>query len=128
VSANATSAIPAIGCSSKLSTKLATIDASEGLGSSPSVSDSEDHETKKAPKIQGFDDICRLISSLGITEVMDEIGLDKAAFSLENKHIPEELAQKLARFEIESLWTTQSDRDRLTLFAVAASLAKRSTV
>jgi hypothetical protein len=69
-----------------------------------------------------------LISSLGITEIVDEIGLDKVALSLENKHIPEELAQKLARFEIESLWTTQSDRDRLTLFAVAASLAKRSTV
>jgi hypothetical protein len=55
---------------------------------------------------------------------VDDTGLDKVALSLENKHIPEELA----RFDIESLWTTQSDRDRLTLFAVAASLAKRSTV
>jgi hypothetical protein len=69
-----------------------------------------------------------LISSLGITEVVDEIGLDKAAFYLGNMPIPQELAQKLARFEIESLWKTQSDKDRLKLFAVAASLAKRSTV
>ena len=128
MSANATSAVPAICCSNTLSPTLATIHASERLETSPSVSDGEDIETKKAPKIQGSDDICRLISSLGITEIVDEIGLDKVALSLENKHIPEELAQKLARFEIESLWTTQSDRDRLTLFAVAASLAKRSTV
>ena len=33
---------------------------------------------------------------------MDEIGLDKAALSLGNMPIPHELAQKLARFDIES--------------------------
>ena len=62
--------------SPKLATKLATIDVSEGLESSPSVSDSEDHETKKAPIIQGFDDICRLMSSLGISIGVDDIGLE----------------------------------------------------
>jgi len=56
---------------------------------------------------------------------VDDIGLDKVALSLENKPISEELAQKLARFDIESLWTTQSDRDRLTLFAVAAAIGER---
>jgi hypothetical protein len=55
---------------------------------------------------------------------VDDIGLDKVALSLGNMPIPHELA----RFDIESLWKTQSDRDRLKLFAVAASLAKRSTV
>ena len=62
--------------SPKLATKLATIDVSEGLETSPSVSDSEDHETKKAPIIQGFDDICRLMSSLGISIEVDDIGLE----------------------------------------------------
>ena len=62
--------------SPKLATKLATMPVSEGLESSPSVSDSGDHETKKAPKIQGFDDICRLMSSLGISLGVDDIGLE----------------------------------------------------
>ena len=61
--------------SQKLATKLATIDVLEGLESSPTVSDSEDQETKKAPIIQGFDEICRLMSSLGIL-TMDDIGLE----------------------------------------------------
>ncbi len=62
--------------SPKLATKLATMPVSEGLESSPSVSDSEGQETKKAPKIQGFDDICRLMSSLGICVTVDDIGLE----------------------------------------------------
>ncbi len=62
--------------SPKLATKLATIDVSEGLGSSPSVSGGEDTETKKAPIIQGFDEICRLMSSLGICVPVDDIGLE----------------------------------------------------
>jgi hypothetical protein len=57
-------------------------------------------------------------------QLVDDIGLDKAAFSLGNLPIPQELATKLATIDIESLWKTRSDRDRLTLFAVAASLAK----
>jgi hypothetical protein len=32
--------------------------------------------TKKAPNIQGFDEICRLMSSLGITAIVDDIGLE----------------------------------------------------
>jgi hypothetical protein len=62
--------------SQKLATKLATIDVSEGLESSHTVSGSEDHETKKAPIIQGFDEICRLMSSLGISIGVDDIGLE----------------------------------------------------
>ena len=59
-----------------LATKLAQMPVSEGLESSPNVSDSEDQETKKAPIIQGFDDICRLMSSLGISIGVDDIGLE----------------------------------------------------
>jgi hypothetical protein len=66
--------------SPKLATKLATIDVSEGFETSPSVSDSEDHETKKAPKIQGFDEICRLMSSLGICVTVDDIGPEMDRF------------------------------------------------
>ncbi len=62
--------------SPKLAQKLAQMPVSEGLESSPSVSDSEDQETKKAPIIQGFDDICRLMSSLGISIGVDDIGLE----------------------------------------------------
>ena len=62
--------------SPKLAQKLAQMPVSEGLESSRSVSDSEDDETKKAPIIQGFDEICRLMSSLGITAIVDDIGLE----------------------------------------------------
>ena len=62
--------------SPKLAQKLAQLPVSEGLESSPSVSDSGDHETKKAPIIQGFDEICRLMSSLGISLGVDDIGLE----------------------------------------------------
>jgi hypothetical protein len=62
--------------SPKLATKLAQMPVSEGLESSLTVSDSEDQETKKAPIIQGFDDICRLMSSLGISIGVDDIGLE----------------------------------------------------
>jgi hypothetical protein len=108
----------------KLAQKLATMPVSEGLESSPSVSESNDQETKKAPIIQGFDDICRLMSSLGISIGVDDIGLDMSSLPLGKSSILQELATKLATIDIESLWKTQSDRDRLTLFAVAASLAK----
>ena len=62
--------------SQKLATKLATMPVPEGLESSLTVSDSKDQETKKAPIIQGFDDICRLMSSLGISIGVDDIGLE----------------------------------------------------
>jgi len=62
--------------SPKLAQKLAQSTVSEGLESSPSVSESEDHETKKAPKNQGFNAICRLMSSLGISIGVDDIGLE----------------------------------------------------
>lgn len=110
--------------SPKLAQKLAQMPVSEGLESSPNVSDSEDQETKKAPIIQGFDDICRLMSSLGISIGVDDIGLDMSSLSLGKSSILQELAQKLAQFDIKSLWKTLGDSDRLTLFAVAASLAK----
>ena len=60
----------------KLATKVATGAVSEGLQSSLDVSGAIGVETKKAPSIQGFDAICRLMSSLGETAQVDDIGLE----------------------------------------------------
>ena len=76
--------------SPKLAQKLAQLPVSEGLESSPSVSDSKDHETKKAPIIQGFDEICRLMSSLGISIAMDDIGLEKVRNPQRKPYFPAE--------------------------------------
>ena len=51
--------------STKVSTKVSTNAVSEGLPSSLNVSLAIGAETKKAHEIQGFDAICRLMSSLG---------------------------------------------------------------
>jgi hypothetical protein len=62
-----------------------------------------------------------------MVQQVDDIGLDMSSLSLEKSSILQELATKLATIDIESLWKTRSDRDRLTLFAVAASLAKAAS-
>ena len=64
--------------SPKLAQKLAQSNVSEGLLSSLSVSEATGVETKKAPIIQGFDAICRLMSSLGDSALVDDTGLEPA--------------------------------------------------
>jgi len=63
--------------SPKLAQKLAQSNVSEGLLSSLSVSEATGVETKKAPIIQGFDAICRLMSSLGDSALVDDTGLER---------------------------------------------------
>ncbi len=60
----------------KLAQKVAHEDVSEGLQSSVNVSEASGVDTKKALIIQGFDAICRLMSSLGEMTGMDDIGLE----------------------------------------------------
>ena len=69
----------------------------------------------------------RIEKILLMVQQVDDIGLDMSSLSLEKSSILQELATKLATIDIESLWKTRSDRDRLTLFAVAASLAKAAS-
>ncbi len=61
----------------KLSTKVSTEAVSEGLRSSLNVSEAIGVDKKKAPIIQGFDAIYRLMSSLGEVMTMDDIGLEQ---------------------------------------------------
>ena len=64
------------GISEKLATKLAQSPVSEGLKASLPVSRAGDRQTKKAPEIQGFDDICRLLSLDDEPFKIGDIGLE----------------------------------------------------
>ena len=57
---------------------------------------------------------------------MDDIGLDKAAFSLGNMPIPQELATKLATIDIESLWKTLGDKERIEAVLFLKQLRERA--
>jgi len=66
----------------KLAQKVAHKDVSEGLLSSLSVSEARGAETKKAPIIQGFDAICRLMALLDADLQVGEKGLEPPTSTL----------------------------------------------
>ena len=57
---------------------------------------------------------------------MDDIGLEKAAFSLGNMPIARELATKLATIDIKSLWKTLGDKERIEAVLFLKQLRERS--
>ncbi len=64
------------GISEKLAQKLAQFPISDGLKASLPVSTARDAQTTKAPEIQGFDAICQLMASFGLTIPIGEEGLE----------------------------------------------------
>ena len=55
-------------------------------------------------------------------QLVDDIGLEIGGNSPKKTAILAELAQKLAQFDMGSLWKALSDSERIKLFAFAAGL------
>ena len=109
--------------SQKLAIKLAIDDVSCGPESSLGGSTLKRGETKKAQEIPGFVALCQFLSSGGFTLRMGEEGSELLQSSQENSDLLKELAPKLALFDIEGLWKSLEDKERIVGFLLLAKLA-----
>jgi hypothetical protein len=72
-------------------------------------------ETKKAQEIPGFVALCQILSSGGFTLRMGEEGSEFLRISQGNSDLPRELAIKLANFDIQGLWESMKDEDKIAV-------------
>jgi integrase len=101
--------------SQKLAIKLAIGDVFCGPESSLGVSTPMEGETKKAQEIPGFVALCQILSSGGFTLRMGEEGSEFLRISQGNSDLPRELAIKLANFDIQGLWESMKDEDKIAV-------------
>lgn len=96
---------------------IAHLDVSKGHESSVTVSTPSDDETKKPKESLGLVSICRLLADAGFSLRMGEEGRESFRLSQGIEEIAPSIAQKIAHFDVLSLWETLEDDDKIsTLF------------
>jgi hypothetical protein len=116
--------------SQKLAIKLAIDDVSRGPDPSLGVSTPKEGKTKKAQEIPGFVALCHLLSSGGFSLRMGEEGSEQLAVSLGFCDLDPTLAQKLAqctaKMDIQSIFETLGDKERIEAVLFLKQLRERS--
>jgi hypothetical protein len=100
--------------SEKLAIKLAIIDVPKGPESSLAVSTPLDDETKKPKESLGFVSICRLLADAGFSLRIGEEGRESLRLSQGIQGVDPQLAIKLAKIDVSSLWKTLEDEDKIS--------------
>ena len=100
--------------SEKLAIKVAIIDGSKGRESSLTVSTPSDDETKKPKESLGFVALCRLLADAGFSFRMGEEGRESLKLSQGIQGVDPSIAQKIAHFDVSSLWKTLEDEDKIS--------------
>jgi hypothetical protein len=118
--------------SPKLAQKLAHDDGLNGPETSLVDSEAFEIETKKPQVSLGFDVICQLLSDAGFSLRMGEEGSEQSAVSLGFRDIDPMLAQKLAqctaKMDIQSIFETLGDTERIEAVLFLKQLRERSTL
>jgi len=106
------------------------MDVAQGLHLSLDDSDDFDQITKKAPEFQGFVSLCRILSDAGLVPRMGEEGSEQSAVSLGFRDLDPALAQKLAqctaKMDIQSIFETLGDKERIEAILFLKRLRERS--
>lgn len=112
------SAIVKLG-SPELAQKLAHDEGLNGPETSLADSGGLAQETSKPQVSRGFDVICQLLSEAGFSLEVGDAGSEQVAISQGLRNLEPKLAQKLAQsvasFDIQSLWKSLSDEERIGL-------------
>ena len=101
---------------------FAHLDGYCGPNPSFTVSGASGQDTKKPKESLGFVAICQALASLGYSLRMGEEGSDSLRVSQGKQAIPDELAIKLAIFDIQSLWKSLEDKEKIATLLLIAKL------